>query len=72
MTATIRISQNLQKELAKYKISEKETYEDIIWNLLEYRMALSARTKKDIAQARCDIAQGKHVTLEQAKAQFKR
>lgn len=48
-------------------MSEKESYEDVIWNLLEDSMELSAETKKEIEQARKEIAQGKFHTHEEVK-----
>ena len=33
MSTTIQVSEKLQKELAKRKIYEKETYEEVIWDL---------------------------------------
>src|SRR3989339_406607 len=35
MATTIQITEMLQKELSKKKIFEKETYEEVIWDLLE-------------------------------------
>ena len=70
MATTIQITQDLQKELAKYKISDRETYEEIIWDLLEDRMTLSAQTVKDIARAREQIAKGNSVTLDEVKKRY--
>ena len=55
------------EELKEKKMSEKESYEDVIWNLLEDSMELSAETKKEIEQARKEIAQGKFHTHEEVK-----
>ena len=70
MATTIQISEELQKELAKRKLYSKETYEDIIWDLVEDKMELSEETKKDIAKARKEIAEGKFYTLSQVKKEL--
>ncbi|MBU0627588.1 MAG: hypothetical protein KKC75_00220 [Nanoarchaeota archaeon] len=70
MTTTIQISEELQSKLTKRKLSERETYEEIIWDLLEDTMELSEETKKDIAESREDIKKGKVHTLEQVKKEM--
>ena len=46
MATTIQISQGLQKELMERKLSDSETYEEIIWDVLEDTMEISEETKK--------------------------
>ena len=48
MVTTIQISEELKKELSKKKFSDRETYENIIWDLLEDTMELNEKTKKEI------------------------
>ena len=67
MTTTIQISSDLQQELSKRKISDRDTYEEIIWDVLEDTMELSEQTKKDIEEARKEIAAGKGIPLEEVK-----
>ena len=67
MATTIQISDDLQKELAKRKISSRDTYEEIIWDVLEDTMELSDQAKKQIEQSRKQIKQGKFHTLNEAK-----
>ncbi len=67
MATTIQISEELQSKLSKRKIVDRETYEEIIWDLLEDTMELSEETKKDIAEAREDIKKGRVYTLGQVK-----
>lgn len=71
MATTIQISSDLQNTLSKRKISDRETYEEIIWDLLEDTMELSEETKKDIEQSRKEIAEGKTVSLEEVKKRLK-
>jgi len=47
---TIQISRELQNKLNEKKIFERETYEEVIWDLLEDSMELSEQTKKDIEE----------------------
>ena len=67
MATTIQISSDLQSELSKRKLSERETYEEIIWDLLEDTMELSEETKKDIAQSEKEIREGKTVPFSEIK-----
>ena len=67
---TIQISKNLLEQLKLRKMHEKESYEDIIWDLMEDTMELSEETKKSIAQSRQEYKEGKYVTLEQLKKEL--
>ncbi|MBS3117570.1 hypothetical protein J4430_01695 [Candidatus Woesearchaeota archaeon] len=67
MATTIQISERLQHELAKKKLFDKETYEEVIWDLMEDTMELSEETKRHIAQAEKDIKEGRVYTHEQVK-----
>ena len=70
MATTIQISENLQTELSKRKLFERETYEEVIWDILEDSMELSEETKKHIKQAEKDIKEGRIYTHEQAKKEL--
>ena len=67
MATTIQISEKLQQELAKKKLFDKETYEEVIWDLMEDTMELSEETRRHIAQAEKDIKEGRVYTHEQVK-----
>ncbi len=67
MATTIQISSDLQGELTKRKIFDRETYEEIIWDLIEDTKELSEETKKDIEKARNEFKEGKFSTLEQVE-----
>ena len=69
-STTIQISQDLQQELNKMKLFSKETYEEVIWNIIEDTKELSEQTKMEIAKARQEIAEGKFVTLSQLKKKY--
>lgn len=70
MVTTIQISKGLQDTLSKRKISDRETYEEIIWDLLEDTMELSEETKKEIALARKDVKNGNVYSLKQVKKEL--
>jgi hypothetical protein len=67
MVTSIQITEKLQKELIKRKIFGKETYEEVIWDLVEDSQELSEQTKKEIVQARAEIKTGKSHTLAEVK-----
>lgn len=66
-TTTIQVSNELLEYLNAMKLSKRENYEDVIWNLLEDAKKLSEETKKEIEQAREEIKAGKFYTHEQVK-----
>jgi hypothetical protein len=59
MGTTIQISRNLLETLKKRKLSEKESYENVLWDLLEDTMELSEETKKEISESRIEVKKGK-------------
>ena len=68
---TIQISKELLEQLKLRKMAEKESYEGIIWDLLEDTMELSDETKKAIAEGRKQIQEGKSISFEDLKREFK-
>ena len=70
MTTTIQISANLHEELLKRKIFERETYEEVIWDMLEDTRELNEQTKKEIAEARAEIKAGKVHSLARVKKEL--
>jgi len=71
MVTTIQISGTLQKELAKKKIFDQETYEEVIWDLIEDTKQLSEETKKELEESRAEIKKGKFYTMEQVKKELR-
>ena len=67
MATTIQVSEELQGELTKKKIFDRETYEEVIWDLIEDAMEINAETKKELAEARTEAKKGKLYTLEQVR-----
>jgi predicted CopG family antitoxin len=69
-STTIQISSDLQQELNKMKLFNRETYEEVIWNIIEDTKELSEQTRKDIAFSRKEISEGKFVTLSDLKKKY--
>ena len=67
MVTTIQISEDLQQELANRKMFTKETYEEVIWDLIEDTKELSAETLKNIEIAKKQIKEGKTHSHEEIK-----
>jgi hypothetical protein len=70
MDTSIQISKKLQKELLKRKFFDKETYEEVIWDMIEDNEELNAQTKKELAEARAEVKVGKVHSLAKVKKEL--
>ena len=70
MATTIQISEDLLETLKKKKLYAKESYEEVIRDLIEDTMELSEETKRNIEQARKEVKAGKFYTHEQVKKEL--
>lgn len=68
---TIQISKELLEDLKARKMYDKESYEDIIRDLLEDTMELSAQTLANIKKSEADIKAGRVKTLAEVEARLK-
>lgn len=50
MSTTIQISDDVKKTLEKMRVYERETYNEIIENMLEDQMEINEKTKKELAE----------------------
>ena len=64
MDTTIQISRNLLEKLQLMKMHNKESYEDIILDLIEDRMELSEETKRSLIEYEKNIKEGKLKTFK--------
>jgi len=71
-TTTIQISKALLEDLKSRKMYDKESYEDIIRDLLEDSMELSKQTLANIKKSEKDIKAGRTETLAEIEARLKR
>ncbi len=67
METTIQVSKELLTKLKLMKMYRNESYEDIIWDLIEDRLELSDEAKKNVAKSEKEIREGKVVSLEDIK-----
>ena len=71
MVTTIQVSEKLQERLKRRKLYDNESYEDIIWDLIEDSMELSEETKRSIQNYEKNsekwAKEGRFKTLEQLK-----
>ena len=67
MATTIQVSQDLLKELKSRKMYDKESYEEIIWDLLEDSKELSKETLQNLKEAEEDVKAGRVISHEQLK-----
>ena len=67
MATTIQVSAELVGELKERKLSERESYEEVIRDLLEDSLAITEQTKRELAEAREEIKAGKIHSLETVK-----
>ena len=67
METSIQVSKELLEKLKLMKMHAKESYEDLIWDLVEDRMEFSDETKRNLAQSQKEFEQGKTVSLEEIK-----
>lgn len=67
MATTIQVSEKLLGTLKMKKLYNKESYEEVIWDLVEDSQEVSSETRQEIKQARADIKAGKFYTHEQVK-----
>jgi predicted transcriptional regulator len=71
MDTTIQVSKNLREELQKRKLYDRESYEEVIWDLIEDSMELSEETKRNIAESEKDIKEGRVHKWEDVKKRLK-
>lgn len=70
MATTIQVSPKLVDELKNRKMYDKESYEDVIWDLLEDSQELSEETLRNIKKSEEDIKAGRVKSHEQVKKEL--
>ena len=70
MATTIQISQELQQQLMERKFSSSESYEDVIWDMMEDVTEISAETKRLIRKAEADVKAGRVHSLSSVKREL--
>lgn len=67
---TIQIDNRIRTLLLKQKMSEKESYNDILERILEDAMEFTEQTKKDIAESKKQAEKGETHSLKEIKEIF--
>lgn len=70
MATTIQITESLQDALFKRKFFERETYEEVIWDLMEDVKEINEETKRELEIARKEAKQGKVHSLAAVKKEL--
>ena len=70
MATTIQVSEGLVQQLKEKKLYGKETYEEVIMDLLEDTLEISEQTKQELVQARTEIKAGKVHSFEKVKKEL--
>lgn len=67
MATTIQVSEELVGLLKERKLYERESYEEVILDMLEDTLTISEETKKELEEAREELKSGKVHSLEAVK-----
>ncbi len=70
MPTSIQISEELREELVKRKFHDNETYEEVIWDMIEDSQELNDQTIKELERARAEIKAGKFRTMAEVKKEL--
>ncbi len=70
MATTIQISKDLHQELMERKLFDSESYEDVIWDMMEDIMEISNETKKSLRLAEKDVKEGRVSSLSEVKREL--
>ncbi len=70
MPTTIQISNEVKQALEKMRVFDRETYNEVIENMIEDQLGINEKTKKELAEARKRIEKGEFVTLEEVEKKF--
>ncbi len=68
MTTTIQISNDVKNVLDRMKIFERETYNEIIMNMIEDNMKVNERTAKELDSRK--FRKEKSISHEEIKKRF--
>ena len=71
MVTTIQISEELQTKLKERKMSDNESYEDVILDMIEDSAELSEETKRLIKKSEEDVKKGRVYSLSHIKKELK-
>ncbi|MHA1453001.1 MAG: DUF7557 family protein [Promethearchaeota archaeon] len=67
---TIQIKKKLKKKLDQLKVSKRDTYNQVIEDLVEDTFELSEQAKNDLQEAVEDVKQGRVISHEDVKKEL--
>ena len=67
---TIQISLETKEKLDKLKVSKRESYNDVIENLIEDTLDLSEQAQRDLEEALDDVKNNRVISHENIKKMF--
>jgi hypothetical protein len=70
MVTSIQVSDKLLKELKRRKMHDNESYESVIWDLIDDTSELSEQTRKNLQISEKEISSGKTFSLSQVKKEI--
>ncbi len=70
MATTIQVSDSIKKSLERMKLMERETYNDVIERMIEDNLEINEKTKKELAEARKHVKEGKVTSHEEVKKRY--
>lgn len=70
MNTTIKVSQDFVGALKSIKSQTNQSFEEILWDLLEPYLDFSAEAKKAIEKSKKDAKEGKTFSLAEIKSEF--
>ena len=67
---SIRVSKQILNLLRSIKTYPKESYDEVIWNLIEPHLEINNKTKKDIEESLKEYKKGEYYTLNEIKKKY--
>lgn len=64
---TVQLMVKTKNELEKLRVSDRDTYNDIIENLIENTLELNEETKRELEEALRKVKNGEFLTHEEVK-----
>ena len=67
---TIQVDVEIRDRLEKLKLSDRDTFNDVIEDLIEDTLELSEKTKKEISESIAQIKRGEFITHEELRKEL--
>ena len=70
MTTTIQVNESIRDKLTNMKLSNRETYNDVLERLFEDLEELDTKTRHNIERSLKEIESGQYTTHEQLRTEL--